>query len=125
MRNAIEVAHCFGNRQPVGMHRQRFVELAAGLQNVGNFAHRHGALAHVAEPLIDRQLLLVADFQRLVELAAGLQNVGDFAHGHGALAHVAEPLIDRQLLLGVDPQRLVELPAGLQDVGDFAFFHRH
>ena len=48
--------------------------------------------AHVAEPLVDRQLLLAADAQRLVELAARLQDVGDLAHGDGARAHVAEPL---------------------------------
>jgi hypothetical protein len=38
-------------------------ELAAGLQDVGDLAHRHGALAHVAEPLIDRQLLPI--YERL------------------------------------------------------------
>jgi hypothetical protein len=47
-------------------------------------------LAHVAEPLIDRQLLLGADFERLVELPAFHQDVGDATHRHGPLAHVAE-----------------------------------
>ena len=76
--------------------------------------------AHVAQPLVDRQLLLAADAQGLVELAAGLEDVGDLAHGDGARADVAEALVDRQLLLAADAQGLVELAAGLQDVGDLA-----
>src|SRR6266851_6638122 len=38
---------------------------------------------HVAEPGVDRQLLLAADAQGLVELAALHQDVGDTAPGDG------------------------------------------
>ena len=91
---------------------QRLVELAAGLQDVGDLAHGHRPRRDVAEPLVDRQLLLLADAQRLVVLAAGLQDVGDLAHGDRPRPDVAEPLVDRQLLLPADAQGLVQLARG-------------
>src|SRR5260370_33372865 len=55
----------------------------------------HGALARVAEALVDGELLLPPDAQGLVEFAARLQNVGDLAHRDGALAHGAQALKSR------------------------------
>ena len=76
---------------------------------------RYGALADVAEALVDRQLFLAADAQGLVEIAARLEDVGDLAHGDGARADVAEALVDRELLLAADAQGLVEIAAPLAE----------
>src|SRR4051794_3648039 len=86
-----EVPHFPMNRQALFQaDAQGLVRFAAGLKDVGDLAHRHGALAHGAQPLIDRQLLLAPDAQGLVQLAARLKDVGDLAHRHGAPTHVAE-----------------------------------
>ena len=83
-------------------------------------AEGDGARADVAEPLVDRQLLLAADAEGLVGLAPRRQDVGDPAEGDGAGADVAEPLVDRQLLLAADAEGLVGLAPRRQDVGDLA-----
>jgi hypothetical protein len=51
-------------------------ELAPIGKSSGDPPHRHRLLPHVAQPLVDRQLLLPPDLQRPVEIAARLQDVG-------------------------------------------------
>jgi hypothetical protein len=75
-------------------------------QYVSDPAHGDGALAHVAQPLVDRELFFSSDPQRLIEVAAAYQDVGDPAHGDGALARVAQPLEDWKQVFSENPQRL-------------------
>jgi hypothetical protein len=100
------------------MDLQRLVELPAGLQNVGDFAHRDGARAHVADPLIDRQLLLLADLQRLVELASGTQDVGDHPQHLSSGNRRDTRQHSHQFALIVNLESIFELTSALQDVGD-------
>jgi hypothetical protein len=51
-------------------------------------AHGDGLAADIAEPLVDRQFLLLADAQGFIQIASGLQDIGDFAHGEGKVALV-------------------------------------
>ena len=77
MGDAGDFPEGFHGRQAREMHLQCLVELAAGRVDLGDPAHDHPLLAHVAEALKDRELLLAADAQGLVELAAGHMDVGD------------------------------------------------
>jgi len=73
---------------------------------VSDPAHGDGALAHVAQPLVDQEFFFPSDPQRLIEVAAAYQDVGDPAHGDGALARVAQPLEDWKQVFSENPQRL-------------------
>ena len=85
-----DVAEALVDRQLLlAADAQGLVEIAAGLEDVGDLAHGYGARADVAEALVDRQFLLAADAQGLVEIAAGLQDVGDLARRDGGHAGVA------------------------------------
>ncbi|MBK6864318.1 MAG: hypothetical protein IPG91_12485 [Ideonella sp.] len=93
--------------------------MAAGLQDVGDLAHGDGLLAHVAQALVDGQLLLVADAQRLVELAAGLQDVGDLALRDGFAPCIAQAPIQGQLDLAPVLQRLVVVAQLVEQAAEF------
>src|SRR4051794_9369893 len=74
VRDRVYVPKTVRYREPLlQMHAKRLVQLATAVQNVGDLAHRHGARAHIAQALIDRQLFLAPDAKRLVQLAAVVQ----------------------------------------------------
>ena len=94
------------------------------IEDVGDLANSDRALAHVAEPLVNRELFLFVDAQGLIEVAAGYENVGDLAHGDRARVHVAEALVDWDFFLFADAQGLIELAASIEDASDLALSNR-
>jgi len=72
---------------------QRFVQLAAVLEHVGDLPLGNGHGAHITQSLEYGQRLFPADTQRLVQLAAVLEHVGDPALGDSHRARIAEALI--------------------------------
>ncbi len=87
--------------------------------DVGDLAQGDGALAHVAELFVDRQLFVPADAQGLVVLPVPVMNVGDLAQGDGAGALITVKLRQGKRLLPQHGFSIRQLAQGFQQFGLF------
>ena len=87
-------------------------------QDVRDLALGDRDRAHIAQALVDRQLLLGADAQRLRELAAAIEDVRDLALGDRDLTTVVQGLEDRESLFiataGLDRLAKPDQPVGVK-----------
>ena len=80
------------------------------MQHIRDLPHRDGLRAHITQPFIDGQLLLLADAQRFIELPARLQHIRDLPHRDGLAPGIPQPAMEGDLHLAPVGEGFIEIP---------------
>ena len=80
------------------------------MQHIRDLPHRHGLRAHITQPFIDGQLLLLADAQRFIQLPSRLQHIRDLPHRDGLRAHITQTAMEGYLHLAPVGEGFIEIP---------------